>query len=258
MCNRLENKVALITGGGNGIGEAISRRFAEEGAKVVVTDFDHTSAERVATAINLSGGEAISLQQDVADEQRWDEVVNEIVASHGRLDVLVNNAGVGITGNAEELELADWRRMQSVNVESVLVGTRTAIRIMKDTGGSIINISSIAGMVGEYLWAAYSATKGAVRVFTKSAALHCAGNDYEIRINSVHPGFIDTAMVADAVASLPEADRAVMLEQASANIPLKRFGAPVEIANGCVFLASDESSYMTGSELVIDGGYTAR
>ena len=258
MSKRLEDKVALVTGGGNGIGEAISHRFAQEGATVVVTDYDQDSAERVASAIKSAGGEAISFQQDVAVEQRWAETVDTIVESFGRLDILVNNAGIGITGDVEETTLADWRKIQSVNMESVLVGTQTAIRAMKGSGGSIINISSIAGMVGEPQWAAYSASKGAVRIFTKSAALHCAAQDYGIRINSVHPGFIDTAMVAGAIASVQESDRPVLLEMVMANIPLKRYGAPVEVANGCVFLASDESSYMTGSELVIDGGYTAR
>lgn len=143
-------------------------------------------------------------------------------------------------------------------MEAVFVGTQTAIRAMKGAGGSIINISSIAGMVGEPQWAAYGASKGAVRIFTKSAALHCADQGYGIRINSVHPGFIDTAMVAGAMASVQESDRPALLEAVKASIPLKRYGAPVEIANGCVFLASDEASYMTGSELVIDGGYTAR
>jgi NAD(P)-dependent dehydrogenase (short-subunit alcohol dehydrogenase family) len=258
MSNRLESKVALVTGGGNGIGEAISHRFAEEGATVVVTDYDQESAVRVAAAIKSAGGQAISFQQDVADEQRWADTVDAIVESFARLDILVNNAGIGITGDVEETTLADWRKMQSVNMESVLVGTQTAIKVMKGTGGSIINISSIAGMVGNPLWAGYSASKGAVRLFTKSAALHCAGQDYGIRINSVHPGFIDTAMVAGALASVPESERAALLESVKANIPLKRYGAPVDVANGCVFLASDESTYMTGSELVIDGGYTAR
>ena len=258
MTKRLEDKIALVTGGGNGIGEAICRRFAEEGAMVVVTDHDLESAERVALAITSSGGKAISRHQDVADEQRWDAIVNAVVESFGRLDILVNNAGIGITGNVEEATLTDWRKIQAVNVESVFVGTQAAIKVMKGRGGSIINISSIAGMVGESTWAAYGASKGAVRVFTKSAALHCAGQDYGIRINSVHPGFIDTAMVAAAITSVPESERAALLASVQASIPLKRYGAPVDVANGCVFLASDESSYMTGSELVIDGGYTAR
>ena len=258
MSKRLKSKVALVTGGGNGIGAAISHRFAQEGATVVVTDYDLESAARVASAISSAGGEAIFLQQDVADEQRWAGTVNTIVESFGQLDILVNNAGIGIAGNVEDTTLVDWRKIQSVNMEAVFVGTQTAIRAMKGAGGSIINISSIAGMVGEPQWAAYGASKGAVRIFTKSAALHCADQGYGIRINSVHPGFIDTAMVAGAMASVQESDRPALLEAVKASIPLKRYGAPVEVANGCVFLASDEASYMTGSELVIDGGYTAR
>lgn len=258
MSKRLENKVALVTGGGNGIGEAICKRFAEEGSAVVVTDISLESAERVAAEIVELGGQAIAERQDVADESLWDSIVNKTVETYGKLDILVNNAGIAIPGNVENTTLDDWRKTQAINLDAVFVGTRAAVKAMKGKGGSIINISSIEGIVGEPNTAAYNASKGGVRIFTKSAALHCAAQDYGIRVNSVHPGFVATALVADALAVMPEAEAKEMLDRVNASIPLKRQGSPEDIANGCVFLASDESAYMTGSELVIDGGYTAR
>ncbi len=158
----------------------------------------------------------------------------------------------------EQETLAGWRRTQAVNMEGVFLGTREAIRVMKKRGGSIINISSIEGIIGEPLTAAYNASKGGVRVFTKSAALHCAQQGYAIRVNSVHPGFIGTPLVANALGALPPDEAAALHQDLMTRIPLRRLGEPREIASGVLFLASDESSYMTGSELVIDGGYTAR
>jgi NAD(P)-dependent dehydrogenase (short-subunit alcohol dehydrogenase family) len=191
-------------------------------------------------------------------EQRWQEVLAEIVDRFGRLDILVNNAGIAIVGNVEETTLADWQATQRVNLDAVFLGTRDAIKVMKGTGGSIINISSIEGIVGEPEVAAYNASKGGVRIFTKSAALHCAAQGYQIRVNSVHPGFINTAMVSGAVGSMSAADGEAFQARIMGNIPMGHMGEPVDIANGVLFLASDESRYMTGSELVIDGGYTAR
>jgi 3(or 17)beta-hydroxysteroid dehydrogenase len=254
---RLSGKIALITGAGAGIGEATARRFAEEGATVIVTDIDKDAAHRVASAINAGGGHAQSREQDVTDEALWDIVIQEIVASHGALHVLVNNAGIAIVGNVEQATLADWRTTQTVNGESVFLGTRAAISVMKDCGGSIINISSIEGIIGEANTPAYNFSKGGVRIFTKSAALHCAQEGYPIRVNSVHPGFILTAMVERGIASLPDALRLEMSERLGRDIPLDgAMGEPVDIANGCLYLASDEARYMTGAELVIDGGYT--
>jgi len=252
---RVKGKVAMVTGGGSGIGEAISVRLAEEGATVVVTDINEESAKRVAAEI---GGESIAMHQDVTSEQRWSEVVAEVLARFGSLDVLVNNAGIGLVGTAEDTTLEDWRTTQSVNMEAVFLGTREAIKAMKSSGGgSIINISSIEGIIGEPKVAAYNASKGGVRIFTKSAALHCAGEGYNIRVNSVHPGFIGTAMVSDAVASMSAEDGAAFEQRILESIPLGRMGEPRDIANGVLYLASDESSYVTGSELVIDGGYIA-
>ena len=251
---RVKDKVALVTGGGSGLGEATCIRLAEEGALVVVSDVNEASAKSVAESI---GGGAWSAHQDVTDENRWRELVDEIVERHGRLDILVNNAGIALVGNVEESSLEDWRKTQNVNLDAVFLGTREAIRAMKSGSGSIINISSIEGIIGEPVVPAYNASKGGVRTFTKSAALHCASEGYDIRVNSVHPGFIGTAMVSGAMETMSEADAQAFQERIVNNIPMGRMGEPVDIANGVLYLASDESSYVTGSELVIDGGYIA-
>jgi NAD(P)-dependent dehydrogenase (short-subunit alcohol dehydrogenase family) len=256
MQPRLQDKVALVTGAGSGIGAATARRFAEEGALVVLTDIDAAAAAAVAAAITAAGGRAEAHHQDVTDESAWAATMADIVQRHGRLDVLVNNAGIVITGNAESSTLEDWRRTQAVNGESVFLGTRAAIAVMKPHGGSIINISSIEGIVGEPNATAYNYSKGGVRIFTKSAALHCAAEGYRIRVNSVHPGYIFTPMVEKGIASMATGQAEEMYVRLLGEIPLGAMGEPVDIANGCLFLASDESKYMTGSELVIDGGYT--
>ena len=253
---RLKNKVALVTGGGSGIGEATCKRFAEEGALVVVTDINGEGARRVAADITASGGQAHALTQDVTDEAAWDELVTRIVADHGQIDVLVNNAGIALPGSVEDATLEDWRKVQAVNTEAVFLGCRAAVKVMKGSGGSIINMSSIEGIIGDPNTAAYNASKGAVRIFTKSVALHCASEGYPIRVNSVHPGFILTPLVEDAIAGMPADVAEEAFARLMREIPMGAMGEPLDIANGCVFLASDESKYMTGSELVIDGGYT--
>tara|TARA_R110001592_G_scaffold363248_4_gene682205 strand:+ start:56892 stop:57653 length:762 start_codon:yes stop_codon:yes gene_type:complete len=252
---RVQGKVALVTGGGSGLGEAMSIRLAEEGATVVVSDINESAAQRVAGAI---GGDAIALHQDVTDEKRWTEILADIVERFGKLDVLVNNAGIALVGTVEDTTLADWRLTTSINLDAVFVGTREAIKVMKSGSGSIINISSIEGIIGEQKVAAYNASKAGVRNFTKSAALHCCAENYSIRVNSVHPGFIDTAMVSGAVETMSEVDGEAFTSRIVGNIPMGHMGEPLDIANGVLFLASDESKYMTGSELVIDGGYIAR
>ena len=256
MAERLKGKIALVTGAGSGIGEATARRFAQEGALVVVTDIDGDSAATVAQDIKAGGGRAESQPQDVTNQALWDSVVDGIVSAHGGLHILVNNAGVGIPGTVEDATLEDWRRTQAINGESVFFGTRAAIRVMQDCGGSIVNISSIEGIVGEPNAAAYNYSKGGVRIFTKSAALQCCQQRYPIRVNSVHPGFILTAMIQGAMQAMPEETRDEWQHRFNREIPMATMGKPVDIANGCLFLASDESSYMTGSELIIDGGYT--
>ena len=253
---RLQDKIALITGAGSGLGEATAKRFAQEGALVVVTDINAGSVERVATEIVAAGGRAESRVQDVTDEALWNPLLADIVSSHGQLDVLVNNAGIALTTNVEDTTLADWRTTQEVNGESVFMGTRAAIAVMREHGGSIINISSIEGLVGEPNAAAYNYSKGGVRIFTKSAALHCAAAGYSIRINAVHPGFIATPMLEGIQSSLSKEQLKNMMERVIGEIPMGTMGEALDIANGCLFLASDESKYMTGSELVIDGGYT--
>ena len=234
-----------------------AKRFAEEGAIVIVSDIDTAGAQRVVSEIVASGGQAEAKTQDVTDEKAWETLVNDIVATHGQLDILVNNAGIAITGNVEDTTLEQWRRTQEVNGESVFMGTRAAVSVMQQRGGSIINISSIEGIVGEPKACAYNYSKGGVRIFTKSAALHCAEQGYPVRVNSVHPGFIMTAMVEQGIASLPPEQAQAMEERLMREIPMGSMGEALDIANGCLFLASEESRYMTGSELVIDGGYTA-
>jgi len=246
----------MVTGAGTGIGEAIARRFAEEGATVIVTDINEATASSVAQDITAAGGRAEACHQDVTDEAAWARIVEDVVARHGRLDVLVNNAGIAVPANVEEETLDGWRKTQAVNMEGVFLGCRAAIAAMKTRGGSIINISSIEGIVGEANTAAYNASKGGVRIFTKSVALHCAGQGYPIRVNSVHPGFIFTPMIEQGLKVMPQEQAEAMLARVLGESPLGAMGGPLDIANGCVFLASDESKYMTGSELVIDGGYT--
>ncbi len=254
MADRLEGKVALVTGAASGLGEATARRFAAEGARVYLTDINEAAVQAVADSI---GDGASGHFQDVTDEAAWAALIDDILAASKTLDVMVNNAGIAITGSAEDTSLEDWRKVQAVNLDAVFLGTRAAIRTMKTHGGSIINISSIEGIIGEPRAAAYNASKGGVRIFTKSAALHCANEGYGIRVNSVHPGFILTPMVEQGLAALSADELAAVEARLLGEIPLGAMGKPEDIANGCLFLASDESKYMTGSELVIDGGYTA-
>lgn len=253
---RLQHRITLITGAGTGIGEATAKRFAEEGAVTIVTDVDVESAERVANEIVAAGGLAEAHVHDVTDETAWQNLVESIVDTHGQLDVLVNNAGIAIPATIEEETLIGWRKTQAVNMEGVFLGCQAVIPAMKVFGGSIINISSIEGIVGDPNTPAYNASKGGVRLFTKSVALHCAGQGYPIRVNSLHPGFIMTPMVEKGLEMMPDELSEATLERVLGEIPLGDMGEPVDIANGCLFLASDESCYMTGSELIIDGGYT--
>lgn len=241
---RLNGKIALITGGARGQGAAEAARFAAEGATVVITDVLDDEGE--ATAAQL-GGSVTYRHQDVTDGAGWDEVVDTIVAEHGRLDVLVNNAGIFRVQSLIDTTIDDWNTMMAINQTGVFLGLRTAARQMKSQGsGSIINISSIAGLHGVGIAFAYSATKWAVRGMTKSAARELGA--FGVRVNSIHPGVIDTPMAAEFGDTLP-----LLVDR----IPLGRLGTADEIADLAVFLASDESSYCSGHEFVADGAQTA-
>jgi NAD(P)-dependent dehydrogenase (short-subunit alcohol dehydrogenase family) len=257
MADRVHGKVALVTGGALGIGEACCKVFAREGAKVAVTDVKEKEGEAVANAIRDAGGDAVFMKHDVASEEDWERAVDAAVAKWGRLDVLVNNAGIGATTNAEDDTLEKWRRLMSVNLDGVFLGTKYAIRAMKKSGGgAIINISSVLGLVGDGGAASYCASKGGIRLLTKSAALYCAKAGYHIRVNSVHPGYVWTPMVRTAAEAT--GDAAVTRKYLESLHPLGRLGEVEDVAYGVLYLASDEAAFVTGAELVIDGGYTAQ
>ena len=249
---RLDGKVAIISGGARGQGAAEARIFAREGAKVVIGDLLDAEGTRVAAEISESGGDALYVHLDVTQEEDWRSAVEAAVSSFGKLDILVNNAGIWRRGRVEDTTVEDWDMIMDVNAKGVFLGTKLAIPEMRKAGGgSIINISSTAGLVGGPRSSAYTASKGAVRLFTKATAVQYAREG--IRANSVHPGPIDTPMIQQ-VWQGEEQSR----EAALARTPLGRIGTPEDIAYGVLFLASDESSFMTGSELVIDGGSTAQ
>lgn len=254
--NRVKGKVAIVTGAGLGLGKAAALMLAREGARVVVTDVKESEGKAVAEAINASGGEAIFCRHDVASLDEWRVVADATMKRFGRLDILVNNAGVALAENVEATTLEQWRWLMSINLDGVFLGTQTAIGLMKDHGGSIINLSSIEGLIGDPNLAAYNASKGGVRIFTKSAALHCAKAGYKVRVNSIHPGYIVTPMVEAFIAS--HEDTAATRAALEAAHPVGHLGEPDDIAYGVLYLASDESKFVTGSELVIDGGYTAQ
>lgn len=261
---RLEGKVAIVTGGASGIGAETARAYAAHGASVVVADVQDELGANVVDEIANAGGTAVYRPLNVVDEEAWNALVAETVERWGKLDVLANIAGV--SGRDPNMKLQTtitpgpriedttpqvWEWVMSVNVTGVYLGTKVAIPAMRAAGGgSIINISSICGLVGSFGNAVYHASKGAVRIFTKATAVQHAAD--KIRANSVHPGFIDTPMTAPG-----HSNNAVAQVRMDAT-PLGRFGKPYDIAMGCLYLASDESSYVTGSELVIDGGVTAQ
>jgi NAD(P)-dependent dehydrogenase (short-subunit alcohol dehydrogenase family) len=254
MNGRLEGKITLVTGAGNlrGLGAATALRFAEEGAFVYVTDLDEAGAAEVVDEIRKNGGQGEALSQDVTSESSWDAVIATIRKGHGRLDVLVNNAGIAILKPLDQLTAADWEKQNKVNLDSVFYGTQRAVALMREVGqgGSIVNLSSIAGLVGVTMCGAYAAAKAGVRVFSKVVAMECAAQN--IRCNSVHPGMIETAMQDVARRDNPEG-----FKQIVAAIPMQRMGTPRDIANMNLFLASDEANYITGCEFVVDGGSTA-
>lgn len=251
---RLDGKIALITGAAGGIGRATAALFRQEGARVVASDIDTQALGRVQADMHL--------RHDVTLEADWRQAMTELHRGLGPLDVLVNNAGVALTKGLEETSFEDWRRVISVNLDSVFLGVRQAIGAMKERPPErpgeavIVNVSSIAGVIGAPMLAAYSAAKGGVRLFTKSAALYCADRGYRIRINSIHPGFTETAMLDGIAESLGDSD--AMKAKLAGRQPLRRLAEPDEIARAILFLASEDSSYMTGAELHVDGGYSAQ
>ena len=255
--NRMRGKSAVVTGAALGIGRACALKLADEGAAVMVTDLDAGKGSLVVEEIRSRGGDAIFVEQDVADEARWGHVMRVAIERYKKLDVLVNNAGVALAKDVEHTTLEEWRWLMSINLEGVFLGTKHAVQTMKaNRSGSIVNLSSIEGLVGDPSLAAYNASKGGVRLLTKSAALYCAKASYNIRVNSVHPGYIWTPMVENYLKS--QGDVAQGRKLLDSLHPIGHVGEPDDIAYGVLYLASDEAKFVTGTELVIDGGYTAQ
>ena len=253
LVGRVQDKVIIVTGVGSdpGIGHSTALVLAGEGARLVVTDIDAEGAECCAERIRGKGGEAISIRQDVTDEDTWDAVVGRTAEHYGRLDGLVNNAGIAVLKPLADLSLADWNRQIAVNLTSVFLGCRAAAPEMRKAGGgSIINLSSVAGLIGLPNCSAYAASKGGVRLMTKALAAELGGSG--IRCNSVHPGVIWTNMQAGAGGGTRDT-----AERMTSTLPLGRVGEPQDIANIILYLASDESNYVTGAEFVVDAGMTA-
>ena len=248
---RLAGKVAIVTGGSRGMGETEAKMFAAEGAKVVIADLSEESGRKVEAEIAEAGGEAVFVKLDVTDEQQWSDAVAQTVERFGRLDVLVNNAGVSGGIASDVLDTDAWDTLMDVNAKGVFLGIKYAIPEMRRSGGgSIINISSISGFVGqEYIHMGYNASKGAVRIMTKTAAARYAREG--IRVNSVHPGIMPP-MDTSTVTAAPETR-----ERMLAHVPMGREGRREEVGYAVLFLATDEASYITGTEIVVDGGYLA-
>ena len=255
--NRMRGKSAIITGGAVGIGRACALKLAEEGAAVAITDLNESAGAQVVDEIRRGGGDAIFVKHDAADEAGWRIVIRNALDRYEKVDVVVNNAGVALARDVEHTTLEEWRWLMSINLDGVFLGTKHAIEAMKShRSGSIINLSSIEGLIGDPSLAAYNASKGGVRLLTKSAALYCAKAGYNIRVNSVHPGYIWTPMVENFLKS--QGDVAQGRKLLDSMHPIGHIGEPDDIAYGVLYLASDESKFVTGTELVIDGGYTAQ
>lgn len=251
---RIPGKVATVTGAASGLGSAISSLFAKEGATVIATDINTSGGQACVDEILSKGGQAVFIKQDVSLEEDWQKLMAFTIEQYGRLDIHVNCAGVFLDRSIEKMTLAQWRRVISVNLDGVFLGIKYAADVMKKNGGgSIINLSSVGGLVGTVNSAPYNASKGGVRILTKAAAMEFskAGFDYNIRVNSVHPGVIETPMTAPMIND-PEGSQEML-----SWTPMGRFGEPIDVAYGALYLASEESKFVTGSELVIDGGWSA-
>lgn len=250
---RVNGKIAFISGGASGIGLAAAELFADEGARVVLTDLNEPRAPAARTVFARC---AKFYALDVTREDQWIAVTDAVAAEFGRIDIVVNCAGVALLKDIEATTLDDWRALMAVNLDGAFLGCKHAVRVMKDRGGgSIVNMSSVAGIVGAANLAAYSASKGGVRLLTKSVALHCARKGYNIRCNSVHPSFVETPMLHSMIDSARDPHK--MAANCANAAPLGRLAQPIEIARTILFLASDESAFTTGAELVVDGGLTA-
>ena len=258
--NRLDKKLALITGAASGIGAQTAKLFAEAGADVAMVDINEQDGVALARDIVAEGGRAHFYKLDVTREENWSSVMATVAAELGTLDVLVNGAGIECVKLIDDLTLEDWHRVSRINLDGVFLGTKYGIRAMTG-GGSIINISSVAGLIGSPGQSAYNMTKGGVLLFSKSAALECGRLGNGVRINTIHPGVIDTPMLSETLpdwtaVGYGETDDKTM-EAVLAMHPIGRIGQAIEVAKGILFLASDDSSFMTGSAMVIDGGFTA-
>jgi len=248
---RVQDKVAIITGAGGGMGKADALLLAKEGAIVVVTDIQEEKVYQVVEEIKANGGQAIGFHHNVTSQEDWTRIVDDVVNQYGKIDILVNNAGISLEKPFDKTTIEDWNRVMNINLTSIFIGMQTVIPVMKASGGgSIVNISSIAGLTGGNGSGPYTASKGAVRMLTKAIAVDYA--KYHIRANSIHPGFIATPMTTQMFADEK------MRSWFQSMTPLPRLGEAEDIANAVLFLASDESSYITGVELPVDGGYVAK
>lgn len=254
-------KTAIVTGGASGIGAASARRLAAEGAAVLVADMNEQMGNEVVAAIEAVGGIASFLKLDVTDETQWVDAMAMIRSRFGGLNIAVNCAGTTVTSlqYPTEIELEEWQRVIAVNLDGIFLANKHQVTLMEQTvpvNGSVINVSSVLGIVGQPGISPYNASKGGVRLFTKSVALSCAQKGVNIRVNSVHPGFIRTPMLEVSISRMESEEEGLKFYNALQ--PIGRLGEPEDIANGVLYLASDEASFVTGSELVIDGGYTAK
>lgn len=256
---RLDGKVAIVAGGAVGIGGADCRLFAREGAKVVVGDISAEAGQKLADEINQQGGEAIFVKLDISKEEDWKNVMKTAIDKFGKVNIVVNNAGVSLGKDIEGTTLEDWNWLMNINATGVFLGTKYGIENMKDNGEmcSIVNRSSIDGQVGESGLFAYCASKGAVTILTKSAALTCGEKGYKIRINSVHPGYVHTTLTEKEAADSGMTPDAYFAKVGALH-PIGYIGEPEDIANLDIYLASDESKFCTGAEFTIDGGWTAQ